>query len=67
MEKNSTVDFEALPEVLDVPELAQCLRVSLNTAYCFVRTGGIKSIKVGKQYRIPKYAVMELIGIDTNV
>ena len=41
-----------LPMMMTVPELAEFLRVSKNTAYGFVSSGAIPSVKVGRQIRI---------------
>ena len=54
MKENAVVS-----DVLTVRELAQMLRVGLNTAYRIVREGSIKSVQVGRQYRIPRQAVQE--------
>lgn len=46
-----------------VEELATILKVSLATAYALVRSGRIRHIRVGTQYRIPASALDEL---ETN-
>lgn len=51
-----------VPDVLTVRELALVLRVGLNTAYRMVREGTIRGVRVGRQYRIPKQAILEYIG-----
>lgn len=44
-------------DVITVKELATLLRIGVNNAYSLVRNGTIHSVRVGRQYRIPKYAV----------
>lgn len=52
-------DFDALPIALSVQQAAEVLHISRNTAYELVRCGKLHSIKVGKQYRIPKASLWE--------
>lgn len=55
-----------LPLVLKVKDLMDLLAVSHNTAYELVRSGQIKSIRVGKTYRIPKDAIEEYLKCATG-
>jgi excisionase family DNA binding protein len=50
----SGIDFENLPTVLTVPEMAKVLRIGRGSAYELVRSGGVPSVKVGKLVRIPR-------------
>ena len=54
--------FDDLPLTLTVEEAGQVLRVGRNTAYDLVRCGKLRSIKVGKQIRIPKQALLDYLG-----
>ena len=49
------------PAVLRVKDLAALLSVSHNTAYALVRSGQIRSIRIGRTYRIPRDAVDEYL------
>ncbi len=60
MVTNETL-FPDYGEVVTVPELAKMLRVGRNTAYDLVGTGKVRSVKVGKQIRIPKLCVMDFL------
>ena len=42
-----------MPELLTVKEVAELLKVSYETALMYVKQAGL-SIKVGRQYRVPK-------------
>mgnify|MGYP000746629788 CR=1 FL=1 len=44
-------------EIITVKELSKLLRIGINNAYRLVREGTIKSVRVGRQYRIPRKAV----------
>ena len=60
--KNERTDFwKNLPLVLHVKDLSTLLSVSHNTAYELVRSGQIRSIRVGRNYRIPRDAVEEYL------
>ena len=54
--------LEDLPLTLTVEEASQILRVGRNTAYDLVRCGKLRSIKVGKQIRIPKQALQDYLS-----
>lgn len=62
MISNMPHSLEDLPLVLRVEDLMPILGIGRNTAYDLVRSGQIKSIKVGVQYRIPRSAVEEFIS-----
>ena len=60
--KNRSKDYwKELPLVLHVKDLSTLLSVSHNTAYELVRSGQIRSIRVGRNYRIPRDAVEEYL------
>ena len=57
--------FEELPLTLRVEDLMPILGIGRNTAYELVRSGKIRSIRIGKQLRIPKDALVEYLS-DEN-
>lgn len=54
--------LEELPLVLTVDDLMRVLGIGKNSAYNLVRSGQIRCIKVGAQFRIPREAVAEFIA-----
>lgn len=50
------------PVVLKVEDLAKVLSIGMNSAYELVRSGQVRSVKVGRIYRIPKSAVDEYLN-----
>ena len=56
--------LDDLPLVLTVPEAAEALRIGRNTAYNLVRCKKLRSIRVGKQLRVPKVALLEYLGVQ---
>lgn len=56
-----------MPLTLRVEDLMPILNIGRNTAYDLVKSGKIRSIKVGRQLRIPRDAVEDfLAGISLN-
>lgn len=53
--------FDDLPLTLKVEDLMPILGIGRNTAYGLVRAGQIRSIRIGRQLRIPKAAVQEFL------
>lgn len=43
-------------------ELMPLLRLSRNTIYELLRSGQIRSVKIGKRYLIPKNAIIEFLN-----
>ena len=50
--------FDELPLTLRVEDLMPILGIGRNTAYELVRSGQIKSIRIGRKIRIPKTEVL---------
>ena len=65
MEELPATDYRSendLPIMMTIQELGKFLRVSRNTAYSFVKTGVIPSIKVGRQTRIYREDVIRFVN-----
>ena len=54
--------FEELPLTLWVEDLMPILGIGRNTAYELVRSGKIRSIRIGRQLRIPKDAIQDYLA-----
>jgi len=61
MENKVYRSYDELPLALKVEDLMPMLGIGRNTAYELVRCGQIRSIRVGRQLRIPKDAVIAFI------
>ena len=57
--------YDELPLTLRVEDLTSILDIGRNTAYELIRCGTIRSIRIGKQLRIPKDALVEYLS-DEN-
>jgi len=49
-----------------IPDLMKMLNIGRNTAYRLLQNGKLKSIKIGKQYRIPKRFIIEYLECYQN-
>lgn len=54
-------ETENLPLALKVEELMPILNIGRNSAYDLVRSGRIRSFKLGRSYRVPVEAVEEFL------
>lgn len=62
MNKKISISSENLPVVLSVQQLAEVLQIGRNSAYDLVKSGQIRSIRIGKTIRIPQAALLEYLG-----
>lgn len=53
-------------DVLTIADLIDYLAIGKNTAYTLVREGKIKSFRIGRNYKIPKQAVIDYIHSAGN-
>ena len=59
----SEIMFKDFPDCVDVHQLGQMLGIKRTKIYELLQNGTIKSLKIGKDYKIPKYNVIAyLIG-----
>ena len=54
--------YDELPLTLRVEDLMPILDIGRNTAYELVRSGKVRSIRIGRQLRIPKDALIEYLS-----
>lgn len=56
--------FKDYPDVVNVEQMCEMLGgISAKTAYRLLRSGAIKSLIVGRRYRIPKLYLLEYLQI----
>ena len=60
--ENKFRDLQDLPMTLRVEELMPILGIGRNTAYELIRSGQIRSIRIGRQIRIPRDALLEFLN-----
>ncbi|MCQ2470728.1 MAG: helix-turn-helix domain-containing protein [Clostridia bacterium] len=54
--------FSEYPDVVTVDDLQKMLKIGRNSAYDILKSGLIKTIKVGKRYIIPKQSVINFLA-----
>ena len=54
-------DLSDLPMTLRVEDLMPILGIGRNTAYQLIRSGQIRSVRIGRQIRIPREALLEFL------
>ena len=61
-------NIKRYPDALTVGEVAEILRVSTNTVYKLIKNGEISAVKIGREKRIAKNALMKhlLKGSETD-
>jgi excisionase family DNA binding protein len=55
--------FKEYPDIMDVKQVSELLKVSTKTVYRLLRDGVIDSLKIGREFRIPKVNVMKYTKI----
>ena len=60
--ENKYRSLDDLPVTLRVEELMPILGIGRNTAYELVRSGKLRSIRVGRPIRIPKAEVLRFLN-----
>ena len=55
--------FKEYPDVLTTKDLQSILGISSKTVFRLLHSGQIKSIKVGRNFRIPKIYLLQYLGL----
>lgn len=61
--KDKTEIFSNFPDVLTVEDLSRMLGISTKTAYKLLKEKKIKSVTIGRTYKIPKVYVLQYLQI----
>ena len=59
--ENKYRDPHDLPMTLRVEDLMPLLGIGRNSAYELIRSGQIRSVRIGRQIRIPRDALLEFL------
>ena len=57
------VVFKEYPDVLDAKQVSEILGVSVKTVYKLISEGTLSSLKVGREFRIPKVTIMKYMKV----
>lgn len=58
--------FTEYPNIVDTKQLQEMLGAGRNTVLKLLGSGDIKSIRIGKNYKIPKVYVIDYLNKFTN-
>ena len=53
--------FSEYPDVLTVDQLMEMLHIGRNAAYSLLKSGEIKTLRIGRRYIIPKKSIVAYI------
>lgn len=53
--------FKEYPDIVSIEDLQTMLGIGRNSTYNLIHSGAIKSIKIGRIHKIPKFCVIEYI------
>lgn len=59
--ENKYRDLNDLPMILRVEDLMPLLGIGRNTAYELIRSGQIRSVRIGRQIRVPRETLREFL------
>ncbi len=59
--------FSEYPDILNVNEACEVLRIGANAMYELLHTGNVKGYRNGRIWRIPKQAIIEYICTNTHL
>lgn len=54
-------NYESLPLVLTVEQTAQVLQLGKTRIYELVRSGKLRSLRIGRKIRVPKNALLDFL------
>ena len=60
------VVFKEYPDILDVKQVSVLLGVSTKTVYRLLRSGTLDSLKIGREFRVPKVNVMKYVRVFSS-
>ena len=64
IQDNYKLLFTDYPDVVNAEQMCQLLGgISIKTGYKLLKSGKVKSLIVGRQYRIPKLYILEYLEI----
>ena len=53
---------EDLPLLLTIDDVCAVLRIGRNATYELLHSGRLKSVRIGKQYRVPRHVMIQFLA-----
>lgn len=60
------MNYDELPVVLSVSDLAKVLQIGRTSAYALVNSGAIRILRIGKSIRIPRNALLDYLELSAT-
>lgn len=57
--------FTSYPDLVDINQLSKMLNIGSTLTYRLIKENTIKSMKIGRQYKIPKINVIDYLTTTT--
>ena len=68
LKENYSLIFTAYPDIVDITQMRQMLGgIGVTLAYKLLKQGIIKSLKIGREYRIPKSYIIEYLLTEKEI
>lgn len=66
LKENYSIMFTTYPDIVDITQMRKMLGgIGVTLAYKLLKQGKIKSLKIGREYRIPKSCIIQYL-LDTK-
>lgn len=66
LKENYSLMFTTYPDIVDITQMRKMLGgIGVTLAYKLLKQGKIKSLKIGREYRIPKSCIIQYL-LDTK-
>lgn len=66
LKENYSIMFTTYPDIVDITQMRKMLGgIGVTHAYKLLKQGKIKSLKIGREYRIPKSCIIQYL-LDTK-
>ena len=66
LKESYEVMFTNYPDVVNIHQLKEMLGIGITLAYKLVKKGIIKSMKIGREYKIPKANVISYLAVECS-
>lgn len=67
IKENYQMMFTAYPDLVNIKQLKEMLGIGITLAYRLVKENTIKSLKVGREYKIPKRNVIAYLTNQNEI
>lgn len=66
IKENYQVMFTSYPDVVNINQLKEMLGIGITLAYRLVKQNTIKSLKIGREYKIPKANIISFLEDEST-